>query len=57
MRYAIGLAMMLTLAGCQERYRYPCQDPHNMNSPECTKQECEATRTCPEELKEKHDGR
>jgi hypothetical protein len=24
-------------AGCQERYRYPCQDPNNWDQPMCQK--------------------
>ena len=39
---------MLCLVSCQDRFRYPCQDPANWNDTQCQKPECEATRTCPD---------
>lgn len=42
---AIILAALL-LAGCQERYRYPCQDPANENKEECTRPVCEIDGMC-----------
>jgi hypothetical protein len=27
--------LMLSLAGCGDRFRYPCQDPANINKTEC----------------------
>jgi hypothetical protein len=42
---------MLVLAGCSERYRYPCQDPANWESQECQKPFCSANGTCPEDLR------
>lgn len=42
---AIVLATLL-LAGCEERYRYPCQDPANENKSECTRPVCEADGMC-----------
>lgn len=48
MRY-IFLALSL-LAGCEERYRYPCQNPVNWESIECKKPFCSANGTCPEDL-------
>ena len=41
----------LMLVGCEERYRYPCQDPHNWNSEQCKKPFCSANGTCPEDLR------
>ena len=38
------------LAGCEERYRYPCQDPTNWNEQQCKKPYCSANGTCPEDL-------
>ena len=35
---------------CNERYRYPCQDPNNWDSQECKKPFCSANGTCPEDL-------
>ena len=38
------------LAGCEDRFRYACQDPTNWNNPECKPPICTATGTCPEQL-------
>ena len=35
-------------AGCQERYRYPCQDPANWETAQCQKPLCEVHRQCPD---------
>ena len=47
----IMLPVALLLAGCDERYRYPCQDPHNWSKEECKKPFCSANGTCPEDLR------
>lgn len=44
------LAFVLFLAGCEEHYRYPCQDPKNWNDEQCKKPYCSANGTCPEDL-------
>jgi hypothetical protein len=47
------MATFLTVAmlsGCQERYRYHCQDPKNWQAEECTHPKCEATQTCTDYL-------
>lgn len=41
---------LLILSGCEERYRYPCQDPHNWKEEYCKKPICSANGTCPEDL-------
>ena len=38
------------LTGCDDRFRYPCQDPTNWNNAECKPPICTATGTCPEQL-------
>lgn len=38
----------MSLVGCTDRFRYPCQDPDNWENAECKKPICEVTRTCPE---------
>lgn len=44
--------VIVGLTGCvEERYRYPCQDPHNWDKEECKKPFCSANGTCPEDLK------
>ncbi len=49
MKYIIA-ALLLTLAGCNEHYRYPCQDPDNWDKQYCKKPYCSANGTCPEDL-------
>ncbi len=49
MRYLAVLLLPL-LAACSENYRYPCQDPDNWGTKECTKPWCSANGTCPEDL-------
>lgn len=41
---------LVFLVGCDERYRYPCQDPENWNEKLCSKPFCSANGTCPEDL-------
>lgn len=38
------------LAGCDDRFRYPCQDPLNWEKDECKPPICTATGTCPDML-------
>ena len=49
MKYLILLVPLLLL-GCEERYRYPCQDPDNWEQKQCKKPYCQANGTCPEDL-------
>ncbi len=42
---------LIGLTGCEERYRYPCQDPENWDTKECKKPFCSANGTCPEDLR------
>ena len=51
MRYILLLLLPLTLFACEERYRYPCQDPENWGEKQCQKPFCSANGTCPEDLK------
>ena len=46
----IVLLSILLLSGCEERYRYPCQDPDNWDEKQCKKPYCSANGTCPEDL-------
>lgn len=52
MRY---LLILLLLAGCEDRFRYPCQDNKNWNKPECQRPECALTGTCPDQLVKPED--
>lgn len=41
---------LISLAACEDRYRYTCQNPDNFNLKECQKPRCLFTQTCPEYL-------
>jgi hypothetical protein len=47
--------LLLALAGCEERYRYPCQDPKNWSNDECRRPQCAVTGTCPDQLNRPND--
>lgn len=47
MKYLIPI---LLLVGCQDHYRYPCQNPDNFYKAECQKPKCLFTQMCPEYL-------
>jgi hypothetical protein len=44
------LLLLLLLAGCEDRYRYRCQDPEHFTDAACQKPRCLFTQTCPEYL-------
>lgn len=46
-KYILLMLSIMVFTGCQERYRYPCQDPVKIQSDECKPEICEETRTCP----------
>ena len=51
MKYIIAVFLLLfALNGCEDRYRYPCQDPDNFGKSECIPPACEADGTCTEYL-------
>ena len=47
MRY---LLLLLLLTGCEEKYRYKCQNPDNFHATDCQKPKCLFTQMCPEYL-------
>jgi hypothetical protein len=49
MKY-LALLILPLLMACEERYRYPCQDPDNWELKQCKKPYCVANGTCPEDL-------
>lgn len=49
-RYLLGLVVLLALAACEDKFRYPCQNPDNFYKPECQKPKCMFTQVCPEYL-------
>lgn len=40
----------MALAGCEQSYRYPCQNPDNWTSKECQKPVCEVNQSCPDHV-------
>jgi hypothetical protein len=56
MKYHVKLAIavlalpVLFMTGCDQRFRYPCQDPENWKSAVCQKPACEVNRECPEHI-------
>ena len=49
-KYLLFIPFIMLLLGCDERYRYPCQNPENWNETYCKKPFCSANGTCPEDL-------
>jgi hypothetical protein len=46
----VCLMALVLLSACEDRFRYPCQDPQNWQNTECKPPICSATETCPEQL-------
>jgi hypothetical protein len=44
------LLLLFLLTGCDDRYRYFCQNPDNFTAEQCQKPRCLFTQTCPEYL-------
>jgi hypothetical protein len=44
------LLLLLLLTGCEDRYRYKCQNPDFFHAEECQKPKCLFTQQCPEYL-------
>jgi hypothetical protein len=44
------IGIIFLLVGCEDRYRYTCQNPDNFDLKECQKPRCMFTQTCPEYL-------
>lgn len=49
MRLLLLIGVIL-LAGCQDRYRYACQDPANWEEDICKPPICQVNRACPEHI-------
>ena len=50
MRNLVLLSLLLALMGCEERYRYHCQDPANWAQERCQRPKCLFTQDCPDYL-------
>ena len=44
------ILLLLLLTGCEDKYRYYCQNPDNFHAEQCQKPRCQFTQTCPEYL-------
>lgn len=50
MNKLVAILFVLLVTGCEERYRYPCQNPNNWDEKVCKKPYCSANGTCPQDL-------
>ena len=48
-KYIFSIAMFL-LYGCEDRYRYWCQNPKNFSAKQCQRPDCQFTQDCPDYL-------
>jgi hypothetical protein len=46
LRLALIFFLAIAGAGCEDRFRYNCQDPANWNKVHCNPPTCEANGTC-----------
>jgi hypothetical protein len=49
-KLAVILLILSSLAACEDRYRYFCQDPANWNEKRCQRPDCQFTQDCPDYL-------
>ncbi len=49
------LLILLALAACEDRFRYPCMDKANWKKQECQRPDCAITGTCPDQLLKQED--
>ena len=47
---ALTLLMVISIVGCEDRYRYYCQDPQNFSAKRCQRPDCLFTQDCPDYL-------
>ena len=57
MMRALFFVVLVLLAGCEERFRYPCQNPKNWEKPECKRPECSVLGVCPDQLTKPEERR
>ena len=50
MKRLVVMTVLVVMAGCQDRYRYKCQDPSHFQDAECQRPKCLFTQTCPDYL-------
>jgi hypothetical protein len=49
-KIAVILLILSSLAACEDRYRYYCQDPQNFGAKRCQRPDCLFTQDCPDYL-------
>jgi len=50
MKKLLLIGALLALVGCEERYRYHCQDPKNWVQKRCQRPDCQFNQDCPDYL-------
>lgn len=55
MKILTPLLIALALAGCEDRFRYPCMDSRNWDKDDCKRPACTVTQTCPDMLMKPED--
>ena len=50
MRSLALILSLMTLTGCEEHFRYPCQNPENFAKAECQRPKCLFTQQCSDYL-------
>ncbi len=50
MRSLVLILSLIALMGCEDRYRYYCQDPKNFSAKRCQRPDCLFTQDCPDYL-------
>ena len=50
MKAAFLVLTALLLVGCEDTYRYPCQDPENKDKEECNHPKCDVDGFCFDKL-------
>jgi len=51
----IFVSLLVLMAGCEDRFRYPCMDKLNWDKPFCQRPDCAITQTCPDQLMKPDD--
>jgi hypothetical protein len=49
-KLALILLTLISLAACEDRYRYYCQDPAHWSAKRCQRPDCQFTQDCPDYL-------
>ena len=49
-KISVFAILALLLVGCEEKYRYPCQDPQNWEKSDCQRPRCEVDGQCRDDL-------